>query len=232
MTTRKLVLLIAFLGGSFLTSAQYNDFGVWASTRVDQPLLKNLNGNLELACRTGNLATEAQSIFTDAAMEYRLLKQVRIGGNYRYGARLHEDGYYTFRQRFAVDLRLKEEIGDINVGYRFRFQATNNSLGQNEDGIEFRNSYRHKLSASTKLMKKTWVNCAGEVWTSVRDEQMMMSDLRIKLGYKRKLKKRKYYSAGFLFQTELNSGDPLREYVIYLTLDFERKKPGWMKKKD
>ncbi|NNE54482.1 MAG: DUF2490 domain-containing protein [Flavobacteriales bacterium] len=232
MTSLKRLILLLLIVLPFSGMSQYSDVGLWLQGSVSQEVVKDLSWEIEGACRLNDYATSPGSIFTDIGAKYKFSKYFRIAGTYRYGIKLQDEGYFRPRQRFALDLSSKQDIREIELGYRFRFQASPQVGGSEGSAVEFDNSMRHRISLETKLKKRTWIQVSGEIYTGREDDQLMPTDMRLKVGIDKRLKKRKYLSYGFIFNSEINNDDPLREYVAFVSYSLELKKIKLKKKEE
>lgn len=229
MTIRK-SLTVILLCLPFCALSQYTDYGAWASFSVEGKLVKRLTGEATVETRLGDYFSNANSIFTDLALTYKLHDKVRIGGVYRLGLRSQSGGYYLPRNRFSADLMVRHSIDDWKFGYRLRYQNNNSALASSEPGIQYKSGYRNKLSVSRKIMKGTWLKVQGEIFSSKINDLVQPTDYRLKLGVSKGVKKRHDVSLGLLYQAEIDNSDPDGEFIIYLGYSIELKKKKKKKK--
>lgn len=202
---------------------QVNDAGIWTGLGLEKELHKDFKLEAELETRFKENWSELATAFVDVSGRYDFSKHFRAALNYRFGNRQEDDDSYSLRQRWALDLMAKADIGEVGLMYRSRVQLSQRNLGNRENDVEFSNGWRHKLSADLKVYKKTELKISSELFSSEDEEGWYISDFRSTIGLSYKLKKRKYLSLGFLYQTELQANDPLSEYVIQLGYSLELK---------
>ncbi len=233
MTSTRIYLSIAFLFCSLTGFGQYNDFGTWSGITLEKAVAKNLNGSLKGQLRFNENDSELASSFLEAKFKYRISKHFRLDFTYRFGNRRDVNEHYFLKHRYSLDLVAKEKIGEVDFSYRLRYQSGVSNLEQSEPIADYSNTIRNKLSAKTKLFKKTVGWASGELFTSKNSENSFeITDWRLKFGVERKIKKRQFLDLGFMVQRELSSSDPVTEYVILLGYTFELKGKVFKKKKE
>lgn len=208
---------------SYSTVAQVNDAGLWTGISIEKKWNKRWKTEFELETRYNENWAELESSFIDASTEYELSDYLDVSLNYRFGNKIREDNSYSLRQRLSLDLSTKWEIGKLDMSYRMRFQRNQQGLGINEGEMDFNNGWRNKLGADIKIFKKTRMEGSTELFTSEDEEGYYISDIRYAMGVEYRIKKRRYIELGFLHQRQLQENDPLREWVMTVSLKLEFK---------
>lgn len=203
--------------------AQQRDAGLWAAFSVKHDWSKKWRSKIEWENRFANNVNELETSFIDLSSRYEFNKVFDVSLNYRFGNRIREDNSYYYRQRWALDLSTNLEIGKVDLEYRARFQSNLENSIASDEGIEFDNGWRNKLSADRKIFKRTRIEGSGEIFLSEDEEGWLLSDIRWTLGLEYKVKKRNYLTVVYLYQTELQEADPLSEYIIRIKYSLEIK---------
>jgi hypothetical protein len=208
--------------------AQYNDAGIWLSAKADQRLYERWEFSAELATRMDQNFTGISSMFTDLSAEYEVAKPLDVSATYRLGLTPDDEGYFMHRQRWAFDATAGEKFGDIKVSYRLRYQAANRGVSSFEGTRTYDVAYRNKLGLTWDINKKWDIDGSVEFWTEREDVNWLVSDLRVKVGFDHRLKKRRYISGGIIHQRHI-SGVDAREYIVYFGYSYSLKR---IRKKD
>lgn len=225
MTTRLLFYSFFVLFSIKNSSAQYNDFGSWNSFSIKTKLAKKIKLDLGAQVRLNENITEIKTLFTDVNLSYNLLKKNKIFVSYRVGKKRQLDDFYLLSQRFSLGFSTKKNFNDWTVGYRFKIQEANNNFQTLDRKLDFSLAVRNKISVNRKLFKKTYGWSSFEIFSAKNvDNYFYLSDWRWKLGVDRKVKKRQYFSLGLILQRELQTNNPVTDYIVFLGYELELKK--------
>lgn len=191
---------------------------------VKKGVVKKLDAEVELSLRLDQDMTSLESLFTDWGLRYKISDLIRFGATYRIGAKYDPVGLASANQRFAYDLIFKTKWKKLSVAYRTRYQMRTSGSLASEQGIEFRNAWRNKISLSRKIIKRTELNMSGELFVGNNKRYgNEISDYRVKVGLERRIKKRQYLSVGLLHQREVHQNNPLSEWVLFWGYSYEFK---------
>jgi len=228
----RFILTSLFLFFTFTYSvAQYNDFGNWNSFSTETKLVKKLKLNIGVQMRLNENISQVKTLFTDIDVAYGILDNSKIFVSYRLGTKRQLEGYYLLSQRFSLGFSAKKQFNDWKFGYRFKVQQTNNSIESSDYGFDFSSGFRNKISLNRKLIKKTYGWSTFELFsTRDIDKVLYISDCRWKIGIDRKIKKRHYFSLGFMVQRELQSNDAITDYIVLLGYEIKMKRRKKAKK--
>lgn len=148
---------LCLIGLGFLISlqlfAQEKDFKSWNSIGLDFELTKDLEFRVEQELRFENNARYLGDYITVAGFSYKLSKQLKIRGLYRYSInRKPEIGFET-NHRFYGDVILKHSISRFDFSYRFRYQIK--FVPPNDDDFTYLNPQhlRHEFEISYNVPK-------------------------------------------------------------------------------
>jgi opacity protein-like surface antigen len=105
-----------------LVFSQENDFKNWNAVSLDIKLVKNLDFRLEQELRFENNASFLGDYISVAGFSYKLSKQIKVRGLYRFTVNRSTKNPYENNHRFYADLILKQNFQRFDVSYRFRYQ--------------------------------------------------------------------------------------------------------------
>jgi len=195
--------------------AQVNDAGGWFFFMLEKDLPDKFTTGIEAEVRLNENYSEARSVFTEAFIQKEWSDAFSTSFTYRVQARKRLDNTYQERDRGALDLDYKKELGAYKVGYRFRLQRQLGVLGR-ESSASAAFNYRNKVKLSRDVIKKLDFSLAAETFHSTRADFSELTDIRFKASFKYKVKKRNYLYLGYLVQTELNRANRLTEFNTVL----------------
>ncbi len=206
--------LVALLCSAIQGQAQYHDFGTWTSIKLEQNLKGPYEVNFEPQWRTDQGGTRTSDFIFDLGGDWKVKKWLKLSATLRAGWQGQEDGFFSFRQRMAFDVKLDEGWKDWKFDFRVRYQS--GRVASTESFVDFRRAFRSKMGVSRELSKKLSASASLEAFISTGEGVHELSDMRYKLEVERKIKKRRYISLGYQFQNEVNTAYPRFEHVLLL----------------
>lgn len=201
--------------------SQTNDAGLWTSISLEKNWTKKIQTEVDFESRYIQNISLLETAFIDVGTRYEFSDFFRAAGTYRFGTDVTDDYEYRLRQRLTLDLYALWEIGKLDMDYRTRFQFNRRETFEREGGQLYNRSWRHKFSADHKLLKKVRMDESFELFLSEEDRGFILSDFRITLALKYKINKRQDLKLGYLFQSQLQDTDPLREFVLQIGYSIE-----------
>ncbi len=148
---RFLIFAILVITGSQL-SAQHSDLGNWNTLSFNKDINKKLTLNLDQELRFRNNLTRLNLLYTNVGFTYKINKNIRVAGVYRFIAKYKDDDLWGYRHRLYADLILKHRPGRFAFVYRSRMQWEWRGAGySNEYGRVPEIYWRNLFKASYKL---------------------------------------------------------------------------------
>lgn len=207
--------LILFLLFPLYSNAQVtNDFGTWWGAEVRKKFLNDFRASLLAEYRLNENSSFTRNFYIAPAIRYQPLKWLYLNLGYRFDNRYErEERYFNFRHRINFDLGFIYEIKRFELEYRTRLQM------HWEDYYTSNTSYpvmfnRNRIGVSYKwpqLPFSTSVN--GELWLPL-EANTDVSRFRLIAAQEYKLNKKHTFQLRFIFQTDLNNTEIVREYIL------------------
>jgi len=126
-----LLLLSMFL--PWESFSQEKDFGIWYSINAEMELAKKLEIDFWGNLRTFRNASKIEEGFGEAGLTYKILKNLSIGGKYRFTMQLEDDDVYHPRHKWIGDLKANRELGNFEFSGRIRFQRQDKTYFEDKD---------------------------------------------------------------------------------------------------
>jgi hypothetical protein len=195
---------------------QTRDAGLWAGFTLDFDLKKKFHAGADVQSRWNENITEARSNFIQPWISKDWTDDFSTLFSYRIAARRTLDNIYEGRDRANLDLKYKIKLRDIKIQYRIRLQR---ELGifDTERAVNAQSAHRHRIKFGYGINKKFDVSVLGESFFSAdKNQEQTLTDLRFKTSVKYKVKKRNYFSVGYLIQKEYNAVNPVMDFNVVI----------------
>ena len=202
--------------------AQRTDYGQWYVLTVGTKLTKGLEANFKTQLRTAYDGLILSAWNHDLGLTYKLTDRFRVGASYRLG-NCYNLEYWQWRQRYQMGFCIKESFRDWEVDWKARVQWRPVGVGREQGDMSRSLTWRNRITVERKLVKRTWLEASVEAFHAPELESLVLSDVRTRLKLKRKLDNRIYASIGAMYQTETANSDPVSEWVIQFSLQWEWK---------
>lgn len=210
--------LLVCLGGH----AQRTEYGQWYALSVGTKVAQGLNASFKTQLRTGYDGLILSAWNHDLELTYKLTDRFRLEATYRLGNSYNLENW-QWRHRYQLGFRIQESVGEWEVDWKTRAQWRPVGVGRETGDLSRSLTWRNRFTAERKLIKRTWLAASVEAFHVPQAESLALADLRARLKLKRKLDKRLYGSLGAMYQTETASGDPVSEWVVQFSLQWEWK---------
>lgn len=202
--------------------AQRTEYGQWYGLTVSTDLADGLSASWESELRLGYDGLILSAWNHDLGLTYKLSDRLRVEGTYRLGNRYNLE-HWQWRQRYQLGFRIKEDLGKWEVDWKTRGQWRPVGAGRETGDLDRSLTWRNRITAERKLVKRTWLAASLEGFHRPTADALILTDVRARVKLKRKLDKRLYGSLGAMYQTETASGDPVSEWVVQFSLQWEWK---------
>jgi len=214
MMIKKWIIILLLASPVLLNAQVTNDFGTWWGVEVRKKFLNDFRASLRAEYRFNENSAFTKNFYIAPSIKYQPLKWLYLNLGYRFDNRYEkEERYFNFRHRISLDLGFTYEIKRIELEYRTRFQM------HWEDDYNNNTNYpvmfsRNKIGVGFKwpqLPLKTSIG--GELWLPI-ETNTDLSRFRFTASQEYKLNKKHAFQLRFIFQTELNENNILREFIL------------------
>lgn len=234
---RVIILLITVVLGSGTSFAQPNttvvrDFESWNSVGLKTDIIKDLRLVVDEEIRLKHNAGEIDKFFTDASLRYSFLKRFYVAGNYRFEREQKKKGYVT-NNRYSGDAGYKQDIGELELGLRFRYQYQSTpSTPISKVRLKLSADYNIKNwkldpSFSAEIFHQYYTQDAIQYINQVVEPAYKTHDwdkIRLTLGTEYKIKKVGEIQAYYRLERELKQYYPKITHIVGLSFRYEIKK--------
>lgn len=115
---KKIFLVLILISG--VGFAQEVDAELWTGFGLKADLNKKISLKYETHGRFNQNATTLKSYYNELSIDYELIKNLEIGGSYRY-TRRNRSTYYVGDNRFCLNLEYSKKITDL--GFKLKARA-------------------------------------------------------------------------------------------------------------
>lgn len=214
MMIRKISIFIFFIFSGVAFGQAINDFGTWWGAEVRKTFLEDIRVSVAAEVRLNENSTFIKNFYISPAFRYQPLKWLYVGTSYRFDNRYEAvERYFNQRHRIAVDLGFIYPLKRFEFEYRTRFQMhwENYYSSKTDYPIMFS---RHKLSGSYNWPQLPFnTTLSGELWLPI-ETNTELSKFRVTLAQEYRLKKKHRFQLRFIFQTDLSTPNPWRDYIL------------------
>jgi len=214
MMIRKLLILVFYLFQSIAFGQAINDFGTWWGAQVRKTFLKDFRVSVAAEVRLNENSSFVKNFYVSPAFRYQPLKWLYIGTSYRFDNRYEAvDRYFNQRHRIAFDLGFMYDVKRFELEYRTRFQM------HWENYFSSKTDYPVMYSRNRLAITYKWpqlplnTSLSGELWLPI-ETNTELNRFRIILAQEYRLKKIHRFQLRFIFQTDLNTPTPVRDYIL------------------
>lgn len=216
------LITISVSFGQVIKPSQFNehDNELWTGIAIGHKINKKWNIGLAQSYRHNSNFQLFKNAFTQFDLEYRFKKDIRFSAALRYIYR----GVNRHSIRPLANFAYVHRLERINIKNRFRYQQDFADLQDGESLAPQKDFYlRNKLSIIFKDVEHIEPFIFGEIFYHMHYKADEFDQLRLGIGFSRRLTKRQELSLSYMYREEFNVSNPLQSNVISLGLDFELK---------
>lgn len=198
------------------SSAQQNDFGVWASVALKHKFSQKFSATVEEQLRFGNNAGTLVQYFTDAGLEYSISKKFRVALCYRF-TNGYRNTYYSKRHRLYADLSFRTKYSRIQILLRTRIQEQQQDIHSSDNGRIPVWYSRNKITSKIDLNKKYAPYLSAELFyllSAPNEEGGYVDKMRYSAGVEYEFNRVHAIDLHYLIQQDKNLNDPVTDFVI------------------
>jgi hypothetical protein len=194
-----------------------SDSMLWASAGVIVELPHEFEVGVVQNVRWDHGMSDLESILPEAEVEFEPLQWLSLGTVYRYIAERSKSGDLEYGHRVLMYTGAEQELGPIELGYRFGFQIKN-ELDEEELDKRIRNRIGLKVDTDTAFTPYT----AIELYTEPGAPDLEHKKYRMTVGCAAKIADHHRLKIGYRKQTELDEGDEGDvEHILLLDYTFK-----------
>lgn len=223
-TRRKRLLIAALIVGVLSTASLMaqelkvvRDLNLWTGVELEKSLSNKFSVSVEQELRLKKNATEINSYFTQAGIEYQISKNFSLGGKYRFIKNQKANNSYENRSRYCFDLKYKGKFQDFTVQYRMRYQKEIESLNLIDRTIPYEKYFRNKVGIRYTRLKDVSPYFYAELFELFQlHEYPEFKQVRIMAGVKYEPGKIGSLDLEYGIDRELSSYLPYTYYILKL----------------
>lgn len=216
---RLIFVFIIILIFNFQGYSQREDLGLWTSLGFDKSITNKLDLDFVQELRLNENISELETAFSDIGLSYELIKNIKLGLNYRFIQKRDLASFYNTRHRFYGDITLKYPIHKFELSLRTRFQYQYIQINSSEGGMLPENYMRNRLLISYDINKRLATYLTSEFYYNMGFASEF-DKIRYSAGLKYKLTQLSGINLYYLMQEEINEANPMREYIAGLAYTF------------
>lgn len=219
---RHLLIYFALIFAYSGLRAQVNDAGLWASFSLEKKFTQTWSASFSQELRLNENLSEVGTVFSDAGVNYKFNKKLKLSFNYRYSNKRNLDDSYSQRHRFYLDLTMREKLKPFVFTGRIRFQQQYEDIFTSENGFVPQRYLRPKLTCKLDMDKSFAPFISAEYFSPMSCENSFYLDKsRYMAGVDYQINSTGTLELFYLIQRELNQNNPLTDYVVGLGYSLE-----------
>jgi len=201
----------------FSAFGQSKDAQLWTSINLDKKINRAFSLSLSEEIRFTDNISEIGTQFTDLGITWKLHKNWRLSGNYRFTNKRRLDDSYSKRHRYYFDLVYRKKFDKLNLSLRTRFQSQYADVNSSETGKIPEYYSRNKISLKYEINKKYTPYLTTELFTPLfTTEGFYLDNVRYSAGIEYSFNKRSSLDLFYMIQQEYNKSRPETDFVIGL----------------
>ena len=203
-----------------MSSAQYNDTGLWADVSLSREVSDRLEVTVSPEIRLDENISRWARCFVDLSAEFSLNKRFSMTAAYRGG--WSNDGVHVDpRQRLQYGLTIKEKQGDFVFQYQSRIQLSIAGTVGDADA-DFVTLWRNRAGIKYTGFKKLDLSTSFELFNNASQyNPLELQNWRWIAQATRKITKKQSVAAGYLIQRDFTESPLETDYVILLSYKVE-----------
>lgn len=207
------ILLISLLWLAIPGFGQENDAGLWISANLEKSFSQAFSVSYTQELRMAENISEASVIFGDLGLDYRLNKQFKIAGHYRWIFDHNLDDSYTSSNRFYLDLSYKGKLKPVSISLRERVQSEFVKFNSTEK-VNPEIYSRTKATLKFDLDRKISPYLYTELFHPLNTNSLFFFDkIRYSAGLEYQINKRHVIDLGYMIQHKYQNM-PANDFVI------------------
>lgn len=216
------ILILISLGYTSQLNAQAtDDAGLWCTFNVEKALSQKFSLFITEEYRVRENFSQHNLFYTELGASYKPVKFLKFSLSYRTIQKFQEENTISFRNRFTLDVLLKEKIGKIIISYRQRLQTEYRNVYSSELGTIPEWYTRSKLTLKYDTDKALAPYISAEYRYQINNPRSVETDKlwhrqRYQVGFDYKKNERNTFGVYYLIQREWNVSAPQNLYILGL----------------
>lgn len=220
MTMIKKYSYILFL--FILTNVNAQNNGQWLSIGLQGKFNKQFSFEVEQGFRFSDWLAISQNNYTEFGVNYKISKELKFSGAYRFTQRGSMFNSTRFENRFSVEGRYRVKLDDFRLNVRTRYLTRYRDVFTSENGKVPQRFFRLKAYLDYKINKQFWLSGGTELfWQLTNYYGRGFNNLWLFGGIDYDLNKQQKISLTYIWQSrEFASDDVAFGSVISLSYVF------------
>jgi hypothetical protein len=206
-----IVFALPYLGHSQVVS----DAKLWTGISISKAI-DDFEFTFSEDVRFDENMTHIDKVFSELGVEYKLVKGVYAGANYRFS---RDNDYtsknYNIRHRFDLSLTLKHKYENFRFSFRTKYQTKNATPEENSPTFS-----RNKFAVKYKLENDFTPFVSYEFYYQFNEEKVI-NRTRISLGSAYKINKKNALKFFYLFENRFNVKALKHNHIYGISYSFE-----------
>ncbi|MCU4166249.1 DUF2490 domain-containing protein [Carboxylicivirga caseinilyticus] len=210
--------------------AQVEDFVTWWNFTVKGEISKKLNYSFEPELRFFENSSQLSSWQSEFSLDYEVIKNLNIGGLYRYTVDYRTPDFNRRRNRFSLFFKYEVKTGHFRWQYRGIWQNDFTNVNTSVDGKTDFMAHRHKFAV--KFKDKDWPvdPSFGVEYISALAPSKDLGEWKRRwfINVEREINKRLSAKISYKRQNEFEVSNPDLTNILLVGLEYE---PKFLKRK-
>ncbi|MGI8893450.1 MAG: DUF2490 domain-containing protein, partial [Bacteroidia bacterium] len=193
----------------------------WLSLSVEKKVSTFLSVELSQEFRFYENISEVGTAFSQAEFQYKIFRELRMGGEYRFIQSKRLDDTYRIRHRYAFFIIYIFDLNRFSIRIREKFQSRYTQINSSEGGNIPKDILRSRLTVNYDLRKRYSPFVAGELYLQLNNPiGNEIEKLRYKAGIDYEVNKHHSLTLAYLIDKEVNQNKPRTDYVFDIGYNF------------
>lgn len=201
--------------------SQVNDAQLWTSIALKKKIIKPLSVSFTQDFRFTENVSELGSFFSEVGLLYKINKNWRISGDYRFSYKIQLDNTYSRRHRYNFDLSYRIKYYHFGLILRTRFESEYKKVNSSETGHIPDNYSRNKLTLKYDITRRISPYASVEAFIPLNNPKIKgIDNMRYSLGLEWEFVKNSAIDVYYMIQREYQVKNPERDFVAGIGYSF------------
>jgi len=202
---------------------QEQDFRTWWEVDISKDLTNDLQASLDFSQRFRANSLQYDRSLVTAGLEYELFKNFEIEAGYRFYVVRNDRMQLTTKYRINGDVSYSVDLAAFEIQFRERVQYGFDDFSTIEVFADNKLTNRNKLTLEYDLFASPLTLFGSyELFTDISNiSSIEISDHRAELGVEYALTFKSQLSLSYMFDTEVNTSNPLTAHVIVVGFGYD-----------
>jgi len=211
------IFLLLFMKAA---SAQYNDAGLWLTINGEKKITHAFSFSLAEEFRMDENISELGEFFTDAGVNYKINKYIRLSANYRFAKKKKKDNFFYVHNQFYFDIALKKKFKPFSFEFRTRQEDEYKQPGKASDYTGPNFISKNKFTVKLEYNKKITPFLSFETFTPLNNAELFpIYETRYYAGAEYDFNRVHSLELYFLLKKDCNVKYPETDYILGVEYD-------------